>query len=193
MNKRTTSDGAVPVSSASPSGFAAPLLNAARVDLTLTRGPRPLPAQVCASRVGSRLLRSWVLRFVPEAIEPSARAGCHTRPPEGPARFRRQEAGQRLCRRVGEYGSRNPGNHEAEHPSRRAEFVRQSLGEMPPTDCEWPEVPATAYSENVSTSATADIRRIQALFKTSFDEIHDDDPTQRPGRAGGGDFDALHG
>ena len=120
-----TSDGAMPVSSQGPSGFAAPLLNAARVDFDLTRGPRPFPAQVCASRVGSRCCGRGSCACS-EAIEPSARARCHTaavRP-----RFRRQEAGQLLCRRVGEYGSRNSGNHEAEHPSRRAEICSSKPG-----------------------------------------------------------------
>ena len=72
-----TSDGAMPVSSQGPSGFAAPLLNAARVDFDLTRGPRPFPAQVCASRVGSRCCGRGSCACS-EAIEPSARARCHT-------------------------------------------------------------------------------------------------------------------
>jgi hypothetical protein len=48
-------------------------------------------------------------------------------------------------------------------------FVK-AWGKCHPTDCEWPEVPATPYGEGVSTPATADIRTIQAVFKTNFDE-----------------------
>ena len=58
-------------------------------------------------------------------------------------------------------------------------FVK-AWGKCHPTDCEWGEVPATAYSEGVSTPATADIRTIQALFKTNFNKstmtIRPEDP-----------------
>jgi len=58
-------------------------------------------------------------------------------------------------------------------------FVK-AWGKCQPTDCEWPEVPATPYSEGVSTPATADIRTIEAVFKTNFDEstmtIRPEDP-----------------
>jgi hypothetical protein len=42
-------------------------------------------------------------------------------------------------------------------------------GKCHPTDCEWPEVQATPYSQGVSTPAT-DTRTIEAVFKTNFDE-----------------------
>jgi hypothetical protein len=56
----------------------------------------------------------------------------------------------------------------------------EAWGKCHPTDCKWPEVQATPFSEGVSTPAAADIRTIQAVFKTNFDEstmtIRPEDP-----------------
>ena len=127
----TTSDDTAPVSNERPSGFAEPSLSAMRVDLRAPGARARFPLKVAV--LGLILVVAGVgLAFVPGLLNRTPSRDVQPRPPaQGPGDFRREKNGQLLCRRVGEHRSRNPGNHKAEHQSRRTESVRQSLGQMP--------------------------------------------------------------
>ena len=162
-----TSDGAMPVSSQGPSGFAAPLLNAARVDSTSPGARARFPLKYAL--LGLVLVVAVAgLALVPRLLNRPP-AQDVTPPPSG------QDSGVKrpASYYAGAWANTDPETRGITRLNIRVDgpnlFVK-AWGKCHPTDCEWPEVPATAYSENVSTSATADIRRIQALFKTSFDK-----------------------
>ena len=51
-----------------------------------------------------------------------------------------------------------------------ANIFVSAWGKCHPSDCEWGEVPAQAFGENISAAGGANIRTISALFKTNFSE-----------------------